>query len=377
MNNAEWLSTRTNNATRLAATKEALNLRHRIETVHRTSENSIRSDNVNQHEDTNGFWNLTNPIWPHAPPTLRNDKCKVTFRDPNLRLCHVIPWGANFGDEIGPPVVKRILELYFHCSTSDLPTFNLWDKIDTDGIMNRTQPCLMSVGSMFRMIRTGDHLWGTGVAYENVVAHRCRHTKEPFGGKDLVTNLTVYSTRGPKSAHHMQTHCPNFIKQPVESAGDGAVLVPFIFPEMFRYSAFDRSNDRKPFCVIPHHYERNQRGIKGTPSRQLLSVQRSWENMTMELLKCDKVFSSSLHGIIMAEILGIPSRRLRMSNKPGDFKFTDFYESYRKKEPLPWTTNVTQALDMAVSPRSLRERSLYAKRVLKTFPIHLFTTVEE
>jgi hypothetical protein len=329
-------------------------------------------------ESTRGFLNLSSPIWPYAPPASRNDKCKVIFRDPNLRLCHVIPWGANFGDEIGPPVVKRILELYFRCSTSELPTFNLWEKMNTDGIMNRTQPCMMSVGSMFRMVRTGDHLWGTGVAYDHVVPHRCKTTKEPFGGQDLVTNLTVYSTRGPKSAQHMEQYCSSFIKGPLESAGDGAVLIPFIFPEMFRFSAFERENDRKPYCVIPHHYERTHGGIKGTPKNQILSVQRAWESMTMELLKCDKVFSSSLHGIIMAEILGIPNRRLRMTNKPGDFKFADFYESYRREgEPMPWTTNIKQALNQTVSPLSLQERSGYAARVLKTFPIHLFTTVDE
>jgi hypothetical protein len=329
-------------------------------------------------EATDGFFSLQNPLWPDARPSLRNDKCKVIFRDPNLRLCHVIPWGANFGDEIGPPVVKRILELYFRCSTSELPTFNLWEKMNSDGIMNRTQPCMMSVGSMFRMVRTGDHLWGTGVAYDHVVPHRCKTTKEPFGGQDLVTNLTVYSSRGPKSAQHMEQYCSSFIKGPIESAGDGAVLIPFIFPEMFRFSVFDRENDRKPYCVIPHHYERTHGGIMGTPKAQILSVQRRWENMTMELLKCDKVFSSSLHGIIMAEILGIPSRRLRMTNKPGDFKFADFYESYRSEgEPMPWITNISQAWNNTVSPLSLQERSSYAARVLKTFPIHLFTTIDE
>jgi hypothetical protein len=351
----------------------------RLEATHTDSRQSNTAEDHHSNDKTSGFFNLSSPIWPDSPPTFRNDQCKVIFRDPSLRLCHVIPWGANFGDEIGPPVVKRILELYFRCTTKDLATFNLWEKMNIDGgIMNRTQPCFMSVGSMFRMVRTGDHLWGTGVVSEKVVPHRCKTSKEPFGGQDLVTNLTVYSTRGPKSAGHMEQYCSSFIKAPLESAGDGAVLIPFIFPEMFRYSSFDHMNNRKPYCVIPHHYERNHGEIKNISSHaHILSVQRTWENMTMELLKCDKVLSSSLHGVIMAEILGIPSRRLRMTNKPGDFKFADFYESYRSQEPKPLTPSISQALDMIVHPLPMDYRSRYAARVLKTFPIHLFTTVDE
>ena len=40
-----------------------------------------------------------NPVWPKVAPTIRND-C-----DDRMSLCHILPW-ANFGDELGPSVVK-------------------------------------------------------------------------------------------------------------------------------------------------------------------------------------------------------------------------------------------------------------------------------
>ena len=52
------------------------------------------------------------------------DDCSVNFKDPSMALCHIIPW-PNFGDELGPPVVKRILELHFGCSAANLTVSNL------------------------------------------------------------------------------------------------------------------------------------------------------------------------------------------------------------------------------------------------------------
>jgi hypothetical protein len=85
-------------------------------------------------------------------------------------------------------------------------------------------------GDIKHCYKLADHLWGKGVVNEKVVLCRSKASKEPFGGQELVTNLTVYSTRGPTLAGHMEQYCSSFITAPLESAGgDGAVLIPFIF----------------------------------------------------------------------------------------------------------------------------------------------------
>jgi hypothetical protein len=145
------------------------------------------------------YWSLSDPEWPMEPPTLLPD-CKVVFRkndDSNYRssdllpqrLCHIVPWGANFGDELGPPIVKRILELYFRCSAQDLPTLNMAQLSNKH--MNRSSakdgtgsgPCLLPVGSLWRMAHSGDHLWGTGVAFDG-----------PCGIDARVTRIIAFTT---------------------------------------------------------------------------------------------------------------------------------------------------------------------------------------
>jgi Polysaccharide pyruvyl transferase len=406
------------------------------------------------------FWNLSNPIWPWEPPALRPD-CKVVFRQNNnhddhhdqqqhfpQQLCHIVPWGANFGDEIGPPIVKRILELYFHCSAQELRTMNLAPLGDRH--MNRSSavvvqpdgittvegdpgPCLLSVGSLWRMAQTHDHVWGTGVAFDGTVEHRCRRDR-----KYRIANLTIYSSRGPNSVAHIHQYCPfasiinnnntsstntdddddndNDDSKRIPSAGDAGFLIPYLFPEHVPHDSWPirqrrrqqdltdattstNSTSRRRLCIIPHHNERNNpqfRRAEQPPYNALrLTVQQSWQDMVTSMLtQCDAILSSSLHGIIFAETLGIASKRLRLTQQPGDFKFDDFYASYRgggagvssssttvtSMDHLYARGNVTEVIenndDSAwIQPLSVPQRDAYARRILETFPIHLFETV--
>jgi hypothetical protein len=384
------------------------------------------------------YWDLSNPKWPLEPPTLLPD-CKVVFRQNNnnnsssddmllpQRLCHIVPWGANFGDELGPPIVMRILELYFHCSAQDLPTLNLAPL--TFSYMNRSSsidgdgPCLLSVGSMWRMAQSGDHLWGTGVAFDGTVKHRCTRDN-----KYRLTNLTIYSSRGPNSVAQIHKYCPfaaiasnNNINsnsstgKTIPSAGDAGFLVPYLFPE---YAPRDTWLQRKEMtdttttttnstttnssrmCIIPHHDERNNPQFRMAERQHgaiRLTVQQPWQTMVASLLtKCDTVLSSSLHGLILAEALGIASKRFQLTQKPGNFKFDDFYRSYRgpvqgsdgsdssngssngtviTMEHL-YARNLTAAMNDWLQPLSIQQRDAYARRILETFPIHLFETVQ-
>jgi hypothetical protein len=342
--------------------------------------------------------NLSDPTWPKVPPVLRKD-CKVVFRDPNLSVCHIVPWGANFGDEIGPPVVKRILELHFGCSADSLAVFDM-AKLGRS-LLNRTghpevTNCLMTVGSLWRMILTGDHVWGTGVAFSETVQQRCtgRNKRGKAMAGPLVKNLTIYSSRGPLSVADTTQFC-DFVKKdyshPIEPAGDPGFLVPFLFPEhittttsatMARKSNQSDINPttkvKKEVCLIPHHQTRGHAmfKMKMGPKRQILTVRQSWENMILVMQGCERIVSSSLHGIILAEALGIPNRRVQINTNPGDFKFDDFYVSYRGSQPA-LTSNLTVALDSMMEPLSDAERDAYARRVLKTFPLHLFHAVTD
>ena len=332
--------------------------------------------------------NVMNPDWPLKPPAIRTD-CKVSFRNKHMSLCNIQPWG-NFGDELGPPIVKRILELHFGCSAEDVDVFdlkNIYMGGGDAGFLNRTgsalETCLMTVGSLWRMVKSGDHLWGTGVAYNGTVEKRCRSRRRRNSNK--VDNVTIYSSRGPLSASQVQMFCSqstvlsssNTSRSTIEGAGDAGFLVPFLFPELKRdkLTPGETGQKRKNKCIVPHYKDEKNRAWRQEQPVEILKVAKSWVNMTLSLQDCDEVVSSSLHGIILSEALGIASRRLRLSSKPEDFKFADFYASYRGGEPEK-VNSLQFAFGNISQPLPYPEREAYAKRVLKTFPMHLFQAID-
>lgn len=188
-----------------------------------------------------------------------------------------------------------------------------------------------------------------------------------------VNSVTVYSSRGPKSANLIKRFCKYTTvtsNGEIEEAGDGGVLVPFLFPE---YNVQVADDEKRGLCGVPHLKDQGNPMWKKIPKDSLFYVSTPWQNMTMKLQSCRQVVSSSLHGIILAETLGIPSRRVRITKQPGDFKFDDFYESFRGQQP-----EVVEEMRLAIgnmtTPLPYEQRDAYARRVLKTFPIHLFET---
>lgn len=350
--------------------------------VHHTRNLFVLSS-LNLRQDI-GF-NLFDVEWPLTAPVLKTG-CKVMFRNKQLSVCYITPY-RNFGDELGPPIVKRILELHFQCSADDLSVFDLKDIYQGGGdygFLNRTgsklDTCLMAVGSLWRMVKSNDHLWGTGVAYNGTVQDRCQPKPRHLFRK--VENITVYSSRGPLSAEQIRKYCEPYKNAglpTIEGAGDAGFLVPFLFPELDLNNIKTNKGDKKKICFVPHKKDEKNNAWKShqlNSTPKLLKVNRGWVNMTQSLQSCDVVISSSLHGIILAEAMGIPSKRMRLSANPGDFKFSDFYMSFRGTEPESLAKIDSASINAIPKSLSYSERDTYAKRVIKTFPLHLFHAVE-
>ena len=215
---------------------------------------------------------------------------------------------------------------------------------------------------------------GTGVAYKGTVKSRCSSGKRRKN-ENQVTHVTIYSSRGPLSAAEISEYRHDQTNNVIETAGDAGFLVPFLFPE----HEVATSNNNKATCVVPHKKDEGNKEWKSQTGREVkrLTVNIGWVNMSLGMQKhCSQIISSSLHGIIFAEALGIHSRRLTLSSKPGDFKFDDFYSSYRGSEPAK-VGAMEDALANISTPLSYSEREAYAKRVLKSFPLHLFKVVDD
>ncbi len=118
------------------------------------------------------------------------------------------------------------------------------------------------------------------------------------------------AVRGPLSR--------KMIKEAVvpEVYGDPALLLPTIYAPL----------GVKKICkvaYIPHYVDRHLMMNKGL---NIIDVALPWKIFVRRVLECERIVSSSLHGIIIAEAYGIPAEWAVYSDRVigNGFKFHDY-----------------------------------------------------
>lgn len=88
------------------------------------------------------------------------------------------------------------------------------------------------------------------------------------------------------------------------------------------------------YGVIPHHSELDMKiweRFKIRDDTLLIRVDNTNPLETIrKIAECENIFSSALHGLIVADAFGIPNCRLIASNRllGGNYKFLDYYSAY-------------------------------------------------
>lgn len=116
--------------------------------------------------------------------------------------------------------------------------------------------------------------------------------------------------------------------------GDVALLLPRLYEPR-------RNLERRSLGVIPHCFEWNEEFFRRTREWEdvrVIDICGGIEGVIEQIVACDRIVSSSLHGIICADAYGVPSIWLRASDKPvGDgFKFRDYFSSVGRPDREPF-----------------------------------------
>ena len=338
------------------------------------------------------------------------DQCQVVFRDRTMSTCHLGAFGGNFGDMLGPDVVKRIVEYHTGCSAHNLPVTDFAQKNDTETSVDVLGPCLFTVGSVMRNVRRNDHVWGTGMLGKNIelTSSMCRGYKEKFN------NVTIYSVRGPQTAAWLEETCLHRIQVylmdeqratrtnwagKVRPYGDAGFLVPFIFPEVgkLRRPTTHHNKPRFDSCVILHHYDQDKLSLVKKFENESSSIKSSsppnvttslpviqpWRTMAANMSDCAVISSSSMHGLILADAYGIPAVWVQDSTAVFPYKFQDYYKSMgNNDEGVPYNNKTGVPLWMVLkgkaaipNPLPWNARLELAQKIIASFPYHLFETV--
>lgn len=196
----------------------------------------------------------------------------------------------NFGDWITPWLHERM--------TGQVPRYCPIDE-------TAVRDCIFGTGSILRHLRHPGHVtvWGSGIISRDDV---------------FASPLQTLAVRGPHTRRRfleLGHPCP-------EVYGDPAVLLPLFFeppvPER-----------RKSFGVVPHFVDYSRIKKIGLPDECIVDVCGTVEQVVTDIVQFDCLFSSSLHGLIVAHAYGIPAVWIRSETEiMGDgVKFDDYYSS--------------------------------------------------
>lgn len=178
---------------------------------------------------------------------------------------------------------------------------------------------IISIGSILEESTQNSIVWGSGIGSRNVKIK---------GGNFL-------AVRGPysqKRLAELNYKMPSIV-------GDPAILLPLLYPFQEK-----RRSTKFKIGIIPHiiDYKHliDEVRIVGNNNINVIHLSgNNIEHIIDEILSCEYVFSSSLHGLIVSHAYQIPAIRFVNNQLSGDgIKFLDYFGSVQIENypPIPF-----------------------------------------
>ncbi|WP_051378918.1 polysaccharide pyruvyl transferase family protein [Derxia gummosa] len=209
---------------------------------------------------------------------------------------------------------------------------------------------LVSIGSVLHTARDGDIVWGTGV----------KGTKQSFEKK--VRELSVHAVRGPLTVDFLRRS--NIDTSRIREVFDPGCLIPVLYKDEIAAIRAELAGQSRGVRIVPHYRDDLlMRREHFAWANRFVSVDGSPLDMIRGLLGADLVISSSLHGVIFAEALGIPAVWLASAGGEDGFKFHDYYYGTGRYHVKPAAT-----LDEALRTEPPQLPKLRFDDYLATFP---------
>ena len=201
----------------------------------------------------------------------------------------------NWGDQVNPYIVNKITGVVVR------------------KVQRKSSKHLLCVGSVLSTASENSIIWGSGFISNDIT---------------LKTNkINVCAVRGHLTRKRLleEYNLKNDI-----ALGDPVVLMKdFYNPEI---------NKKYKIGIVAHYKDKDLPSVRKLLELGvgLINIQSDTiESFIDDILQYEYVFSSSLHGLIVADVYEIPNIRLVLSNyvKGGDFKFLDYYSTTDNQAP--------------------------------------------
>lgn len=198
----------------------------------------------------------------------------------------------NFGDILSKYIVEYFTEAEI-----------VWKRPSDVKWYHKNKTVYLTAGSIASKANKYAVIWGSGL-------------KEHYFKVKKVKK--ILAVRGPKTREILTNH--GFTVP--EIYGDPALLCPRIFPLI---------KSPKYIGIIPHYvdYDEVRDSFIDEDNYKVIDLKNPVESVVKEIIQCEVVLSSSLHGLIVPHAYGIPALQVIFSERiSGDgVKYLDYFES--------------------------------------------------
>jgi len=207
----------------------------------------------------------------------------------------------NWGDAINPFLVNKLFKKNVFHENEVLNIFGL--------------PVYSIVGSIINVFRKNSRvrIWGSGVA----------NPEQPL----VYIPEKIYAVRGPKTLKYLNN---NKIKLNNVDFGDPVLLIDRIYekPQVIK---------KYKVGIIKHYADKTpylDAIVKNNSDFHYINILRDMKNpfsIVDEIVSCENIVSSSLHGLVLSDVYKIPNVWVSFNNRKNPYKYLDYYESIGSK----------------------------------------------
>ena len=266
----------------------------------------------------------------------RLDSCggEVVARD----FLYYIPFGGkNFGDELAPRIAERLNP---RCKCKNLKPYLKKFYLHRNNY-TQLKNTMSGLGSIMHLLPQNCNVWGTGV--------HPRFTRTDIAFK----NLNLFAVRGPRTYDFFNKHY-NVSSEII--FGDPALLFPRLFSEHMNPVEIQYET-----TLILHHSDYGYEHDLKIKNLKVVRCSEKLDNVIDIIKKSNRIISSSLHGIILGEMLNKKTIWLELPNSKKtqtDFKYYDYYESTNRYNLVP-ARSLESALEITVDKPTFDDSKLY------------------
>lgn len=206
------------------------------------------------------------------------------------------------------------------------------------------QGCLVAIGSFLheKTLYNSDLIWGTGFLKRHAI-RRFPRFKSFIPGlyNRIFKKSKIYALRGPLSG----AICESLGFKDPKVYGDPAILLPKYYNPKAPHPT------HKAGLILHHSQESKLSTDELHPDIKNISVFREGskeiEAFVDEILQCEVIYSTSLHGLIIAQTYGVPAQWIMLQDqdihKDPMFKFEDYFSGVDQIRQQP---HVLQSLSI-------------------------------